>query len=182
MEDSKTQIPETRDITLQLDHYDDIFSDFDVRPYSKRALSVDFIDELRRATPDKEKTGIELTLRVPTSLRVEADEAVIKERLAYHFSKHYQNLLREKRKILAGGITMVAFGIIAMIAAAFVDLEYSIKNFYHSILIVLLEPAAWFLLWEGMDQIIFSARKVDPDLEVYRKMADTNGKVVFKSY
>lgn len=182
MANIQNHTPETRDITLQLDHYDDIFSDFDIRPYSKRALSVDFIDELRRAAPDKDDTGIELTLRVPTDLRVEADEEVIKGRLANHFSKHYQALLKDRRNILKGGIIMVIMGVVAMVAAALIDFEFQTKNFYHSILIVFLEPAAWFLLWEGMEQIIFRPRKVNSDLEVYKKMADTNSKVIFKSY
>ena len=80
---------DTQEISLRLEHYDDIFSDFDMRPYSKRALSVDFVDEIRRASLDKDHSGIELSISVPENTRSESEESTIKERLAGHFEKHY---------------------------------------------------------------------------------------------
>ena len=38
---------EKAEVGLRLEKYDDIFSDFDVRPYSARALSVDFLEEIK---------------------------------------------------------------------------------------------------------------------------------------
>ena len=40
-------------ISLILDNYDDIFSDFDPRPYTVRALSDDFLNECRKAIIEK---------------------------------------------------------------------------------------------------------------------------------
>lgn len=173
---------ETQAITLRLEKYTDIFSDFDIRPYSKRALSVDFLDEIRRVTSDrKEEEGIEIILNMPAPERNEAHETVIKERLASHFEHHYKLLAKEKFQVLRQGIGMVVFGMIAMVLATFIVFEDPTENLWRSFLVVFLEPAAWFLLWEGMDLIIFSAKKINPELNFYRKMAHTRAHMHFKS-
>lgn len=169
-------------ISLRLEQYDDIFSDFDIRPYSSRALSVDFIDEIKRAALDKKDGGIELMLHVPKHERNESRDATIKERLITHFNRHYQLLVQEKRHIMKLGISMVTLGIFCMIAATFIVFKDPSESLVLSFLIVFLEPAAWFLLWEGMDQIIFNSKSINPDLEFYRKMSDSKGLIHFKSY
>ena len=42
-------------VSLVLDTYDDIFSDFDPRPYDQRALSGDFLDAARHGTSSNSK-------------------------------------------------------------------------------------------------------------------------------
>ncbi|HXF44335.1 MAG TPA: hypothetical protein VNK70_02640 [Candidatus Paceibacterota bacterium] len=169
-------------ISLRLEQYDDIFSDFDIRPYSSRALSVDFIDEIKRAAVDKNDGGIELILYVPKNERNESREAAIKERLVAHFRRHHHLLYQEKKKIMKLGLSMVVMGIFSMIAATFIIFKDPAQNIFLSFLVVFLEPAAWFLLWEGMDQVIFNSKNLNPDLEFYRKMSDPKGHIVFKSY
>lgn len=173
---------ESQGIFIRLNLYDDIFSDFDVRPYSKRALSTDFLDEIKRASQDKARGGIDLVLHVPEKDRSESHEAMIKERLAAHFKKHYVLLQEEKRGIVKLGTGMVVLGIIAMIAATYIIFENLEERAIFSLFLVFLEPAAWFLLWEGMDQIIFRTKDVNPELEFYRKMSDSHARVHFKSY
>jgi len=174
--------PETSEISLRLENYDDIFSDFDIRPYSNRALSVDFLDEIKRATRDKSGNEIELVLNVSEKKRSEFHEATIKERLSAHFERHYRLLLKEKNNVMKLGGSMVIMGILCMIAATFIIFEDPSQNLFLSFLVVFLEPAAWFLLWEGMDQVIFNSKKINPELEFYRKMADSNERTCFKSY
>ena len=172
---------ETAEISLKLENYDDIFSDFDIRPYSSRALSVDFLDETKRATQDKSENGIELILHVSEENRNASHEATIKERLAAHFKRHYHLLLKEKRQVMRLGGIMVTLGILCMIAATLIVFEDPSQNLLLSFLVIFLEPAAWFLLWEGMDQIIFNSKTITPELEFYRKMDDPNGHIYFKS-
>lgn len=170
------------EVSLKLDSYEDIFSDFDIRPYSKRALSVDFLDEIKRASRDKTPGGVELVLHVPESARSESEENIIKERLGEHFKKHYKLLLKDKRRVLGLGIGMVVIGIFAMIAATYIVFEDPTHNVLLSFLVVFLEPAAWFLLWEGMDQVIFNSRNIQPELDFYRKMSDSCDRIFFKPY
>jgi hypothetical protein len=173
---------ETREISIRLEHYDDIFSDFDIRPYSQRALSIDFLDEIKRASSDKGESGVELILFSPEKQRDEHQETVIKERLAGHFKRHFDLLLIEKRRVLKLGISMVIMGVIAMIAATFVVYKDPTHSALLSFLVVFLEPAAWFMLWEGMDQIIFHSKNVNPELDFYRKMSNSHDNVHFRTY
>lgn len=175
-------VMETSEISLRLEQFDDIFSDFDIRPYAKRALSVDFLEEIKRAANDKTDEGIELILHVPKKARSRAQEEVIRERLSAHFKRHYLLLVREKRRVMVLGIGMVLMGIISMIAATFIVSEGPSENLFMSFLLVFLEPAAWFLLWEGMDQIIFNSKNIQPELDFYRKMSNAHGKILFSSY
>ena len=179
---STTPAPETSEATLLIGHYNDIFSSFYIRPYSKRALSVDFLDELKRAVRDTSEEKVELVFLVPGKHRDEYHETVIKERLAAHFKIHYNILLNEKYRIRKTGIGMVVMGIACMVAATFMLSENSARGFFHSFLVVLLEPAAWFLLWEGMDQIIFNSKSINPELNFYHKMSTAHERVYFKSY
>ena len=173
---------ETSEVGLRLDSYDDIFSDFDIRPYSGRALSVDFLEEIKRATRDKNGNAIELVLNVPEGKRSEFHETTIKERLTAHFGRHHRLLLEERNRVIGIGGSMVVMGILCMVAATFITFKDPSESLFLSFLIVFLEPAAWFLLWEGMDQIIFNSKNRTPELEFYRKMSDPNRHISFKSY
>jgi len=67
-------------ISLILDSYDDIFSDFDPGDYSERALSDDFLSECKKAAVNKEER-LELRFLVPKTKRD------YKEKIKRAFSK-----------------------------------------------------------------------------------------------
>lgn len=182
MEHKTKQPMDIEEISLRLEQMDDIFSDFDVRPYSKRALSVDFIEEIKRASHDKEDHAIEIALHLPKTERNEYHETVIRERLNAHFNKHYHRLLKEKKRIMRLGGGMATLGVICMLLASLAIFENPEKHFGLSLLVVFLEPAAWFLLWEGMDQIIFNSKDIRPNLDFYRKMTTVKDRIHFVSY
>lgn len=183
METPLLQSTETDEIVLRLERYEDIFSSFDIRPYAKRSLSVDFLDELKRGASDKtDGEKIELVLLMPAKDTNEYHETVIKERLAEHFKKQYRLLLGKKGHTTRVGVGMVAAGIVCMAFATLIVSGDSARGFLLSFLLILLEPAAWFLLWEGMDQVIFAARSNASEVDFYRKMAGAHNKISFKAY
>src|SRR3990172_7961309 len=102
---------ETTEISLRLNNYEELFSGFDLRPDSSRALSADFLDEVRRASRDKHKGEIEFILNIPKKDRSSYREEEIKNRLSAHFKKHYHLLLKEKNRTLRRGIAMIVTGI-----------------------------------------------------------------------
>jgi len=168
--EEKQKLLRMSEISLMLDDYDDIFSDFDPRPYSERSLSVDFLDEAKRASRDKDDIGIELSFLIPKYKRNTAEEALIKKRLHEHFRKNHHRLEKEKKEVVNKGILFTVMGIIVMFVASLILFKESGKNLLISFLIILLEPAGWFLFWEGLGQVIFEAKKKKPELEFYEKM------------
>ena len=44
------------------------------------------------------------------------------------------------------------------------------QNIFFQLLMVLIEPAAWFTIWEGANKIIDSWKVLAPDLDFYKKM------------
>jgi len=156
-------------ISLSLDSYEDIFSDFDPRPFSEKALSVDFLEEAERASRDKVSGAIELNLLVPKNKRSSSKEKVIRRRLRDHFKKHLEMLKKEKMEIIRRGIIFFVFGIIFMFLGAYIHFSWE-DSIFTSFLIVILEPAGWFSFWEGLRQIIFDSKQINPKLEFYKKM------------
>ena len=157
-------------IRLALDDYEDIFSDFDPQPYSERMLSEDFLHELKRASLDREESGLLLTLLLPKEKRNAGNERVILERLRGHFKRHCRRLEEKRRGETKRGAWMVAIGILCMFLATYI-LFQSPQTLWKSFVIVLLEPAGWFTFWEGLNHAIFESKENTPDLGFYRKMS-----------
>jgi len=165
------------EIPLILDSYNDIFSDFDPRPYSEKALSIDFLQECKRAVLDK-KDKFEIRLILPKEKRNLAHEAKIKKRLKSHFLKHYHEKRKEIQKIRGIGLLWFLIGVVIMFLATFL---YSMeKEFIFRFLFIMAEPAGWFLFWEGLDKVFMETRREGPEHEFYKKMM--RAKIVFTNY
>ena len=178
--DSKNQLLKKSEISLWVDNYDDIFSSFDPRPYSQKALSDDFLTEAKRASRDKVSGKIELSLLVPSHQRNLNEERIIKRRLKDHFKHHYDLLLKEYKKLNFQGIAFVLVGIIFMFIATYVYFHFGEKDLIISFVIILLEPAGWFTFWEGLNLIIFKPKNTQSDLDFYKKMS--KGEISFLEY
>jgi hypothetical protein len=161
-------------ISLKLKKYDDIFSSFDPRPHSERALSIDFLDEARRASIDKPTGELELRLLVPDNRRNPKEERVILNRLKKHFERHYEMLREKHSRFIRGGMIFTLCGFIIMFLTAYIMFYYTGKNLLIDFMLIICEPAGWFFFWEGLDQIVFESKKVVPDLEFYEKMAEAD--------
>ena len=158
------------EISLILDSYEEIFSDFDPRPNAQRSLSIDFLDEAKRATRESKSGSFELKFLIPVKQRNPVEEEVIRGRLKEHFRKNSIVLEGEKKKILKQGYGFLGAGIFFMVAAAYVLFYQLVNNFLMELLVVMLEPGGWFLFWEGLDLIIFESKRDRHDQEFYRKM------------
>jgi len=167
-------------ISLWLDDYNDLFSDFDNRPYAQRALSKDFLDEAERASKDKDNAETELNLFVPAAKRAMKEEAIIKRRLNEHFKKHHDILDKKYKGLIKQGAYFTVFGIMIMLIATTILFKYSDTNLFARFIVVFFEPAGWFLFWEGLNLVIFESKKTRPDLEFHRKM--TCCRIRFSSY
>src|SRR3989339_815443 len=97
-------------ISLILDNYEDIFSDFDPRPYSERSLSDDFLAESRKFAREKISGELELRMLIPKRLRDAAQEEIIRRRLLGHFAKHHRQVQADIRSQRRKGTVMAAVG------------------------------------------------------------------------
>ncbi|HPM85615.1 MAG: hypothetical protein PHY04_01560 [Candidatus ainarchaeum sp.] len=166
----KQKLLQLSEISLVLDEYDDIFSDFDPRTFDKRALSDDFLVELKRASRGNKKGLFELNLLIPLEQRKEETENKIKKRLREHFKRHHEEIRKEVDKIKLTGILMVLFGLLLSILSVIFVVPFEEQNIFLQVLMVLIEPAAWFTIWEGANKIIETWKILAPDLEFYKKM------------
>lgn len=178
MEDSKAETAPLKEgnISLILDSYEDIFSDFDPRPYGERALSDDFLAECKRASREKATgEGVELRLLMPKKLRKPTEETKIKKRLKDHFQKHHRAKEKELNANKRQGILWVLAGATLITTSA---LFHGKEQYLFRLLVVILDPSGWFSTWIGLEKVFSKILEKHPDLEFYQKMA----KVEIKFY
>jgi hypothetical protein len=164
---------------MWIDRYDDIFSDFDPRPYGERTLSDDFLNESRKMFKEKKFGKFELRILVPQNVRNLNEEAIIVKRLKRYFKTTER---QEKKKIsqtIKFGIYITVIGFILMLIATFI-MHLKKVNFFLDFLVILFEPAGWFAVWYGLDQIFYTASKNRKNYYFFRKIA--NADVVFEPY
>lgn len=166
-----TELPHKNKISLWLSHYNDIFSDFDSRSYTHRALSQDLLDEIERATREA-PSGVELRFLIPAAQRNMLHETMIKKRLREHFKRHSLQLETDYKKVRKKGIIMAIIGLLLLAAATFLY-QHNGNKWWTSFLIVLFEPAGWFTVWIGLEQVFFIYEDGERKLNrlFYQKMA-----------
>jgi hypothetical protein len=170
LNEDKRRLLQMSEIGIWLDGYDDIFSDFDPRPYSERALSDDFLSEAKKAAREKTFGTIGMKFLIPTGQRNVKLEEVIKKRLHEHFRKHHHILEGEIRRLRRDGLIQVAIGMAMMMLATRLRYDEG-ESFLLQLLFVMLEPGGWFITWFGFDQLFGATSLKKPDLDFYSKMS-----------
>lgn len=166
-------------ISLILDSYDDLFSDFDPRPYSERALSDDFLFECKKAAREKRNApqALELRFLIPTKKRVKAEENRIKKRLKDYFLNQAKEKQKEVVQSRRDGIKWLLIGIaFSLISTLLINQE----GLIYSIPLIITEPGGWFSLWTGLDKVFLETKAKKPELEFHNRMAKMS--VKFYSY
>lgn len=163
-------------ISIVLDSYDDLFSDFDPRPYFVRALSDDFLLECKKAAAVKGR-HIELRLLIPNEKRTLSDESKIKRRLKEYFQKHFKEKHKELNRERLGGFFWFLAGAAVMI---FTPLLLTSSEYWVKVLTVMAEPASWFFFWEGLGKIFMISKSEVEDYKFYKKMS--NIEIYFTNY
>ena len=179
LEEKEAELLAKGEVSLIIESYDQIFSNFDPRPYSHRSMSTDFIDEARRATRDVDSGEFELRFLLPVSKRNVEKENMIKKRLKDHFRKHADLLSRESWTQIRRGIFLSIIGFLMMMTATYI-LHSGNNGLTFNILYIFFEPGGWFTLWTGLDSLFSFAKEKNHDLEFYRKMTRVN--IAFSHY
>ncbi len=174
------KVIQSAEMALWLDSYDDIFSDFDPRPYMERSLSDDFLLEMKKVAKDRGRDSFELRFLLAPETRNEDSEQIIRERLHHFFNQQYQHYLKERKAAIWRGVLFVSLGVVLMFCASLLVTFFDEHNLLFSFLVILLEPAGWFLFWEGWARAMYRAEKINPEIKFYHKMA--HSKINFISY
>ena len=169
---------ESSEVRFAIGKYEDIFSNFDPRPLPQRGFSDDFLSEAKRACLVKEEE-MDFIFMMPKEERNLKEEARIEDRLKKYFKKHLHILEKQKKKGIKSGLSFTATGIALMFVATYLFFRFKNASFASSFFTILLEPAGWFMFWEGLNLIIFKSKEIDPNLDFHRKMA--NAKIKFVS-
>ncbi|MDE1870293.1 MAG: hypothetical protein KGH71_04900 [Candidatus Micrarchaeota archaeon] len=167
------------EISIILDAYEDIFSDFDPRPFSERALSEDFLVEARKRTRDK-KIGIELHFLIPGRIRDATSEALITNRLRDHFKRQHRKINEEFSRKNRFAIALMAFGLIVGLAAALLISFANLGMVGDNTVGIVFTIVSWYSIWTGLDRLLFKSHDETADREFFRKMA--SAKIIFTPY
>ncbi len=176
---SRESNSENVEIKIWLDSYNEMFSDFDPRPYAKRTVSDDFIIQVRKVVKDRYRENMTLQLLLPEGARNEQDEQVISKRIHTYCNLIKEQLLEEKGKVMRTGFILTVSGILLMLIASYVSFLKS-ESFYTHVLLILFEPAGWFMLWVGLDKIVYYSGSKRKELDFYTHMARTE--IIFGTY
>ena len=178
-EDEKQKLLKISEIAVHLDAYDDIFSDFDPRPYSVRALSDDFLAEMQKACKVKPSGNLEIKFIIPKKMENGEHESLIKRRLKEFFKKHHELKHKEIKKAQRKAVKFIVAGAIISMVGTYIALLDSatqsskIWNFLIKLLLVLLEPAGWFFIWDGLSRFVSIREDSKDELDFYEKMLNS---------
>lgn len=165
-------------VQIWLDTYDDMFSDFDPRPYSKRMWSDDFITQIKKVIRDRVKKVIILRILLPVKEKNEKVEIILVERLSEFFKQRKQEVIKVRKESFYRSFYYITAGIASMLITEYLSFIYQNKFSWHFFLGIF-EPLGWFLIWTGLD-IIIVTRKELHDITFFSKIAGS--KIEFAMY
>jgi hypothetical protein len=166
------------EISVILDTYDDIFSDFDPRPYHQRSLSDDFLSELRKSARQK-GSKVELKIMMPEALRKSEQESIIRKRIKSHYRSAVEQVDKELLNMRKKGGLFILVGVFILSISVFITSVIPV-GFAQTFLLFLLEPAGWFTVWNGFDYLFLQPSSRNDEREFFTKMS--NSDIDFVSY
>lgn len=169
-------IKDIQEISIAIDSWDDIFSDFDPNPLEQRILSEDFLLELKKRYHETPRGSYLLTIYAPLSLKDESAERIVIKRLKQYFKFGHLSLKKEINAAARKGAIFVVVGVIFLGALTLVTYHKLLDMLTTELLGIVLMPLGWFGVWEGFSRIIEPSPLLKQDLELFGKLS----KAVFK--
>ena len=156
--------------SIWLDGYDDIFSDFDPRPYTQRTISDDFILTVRKAIQTKKNGALELTLLLAKASRDEKTETLVRKRIIGHFQSQLSRLELDIKRMHREGLVLTLSSILVLFVAVTLPM-LGMNEYLKNLLQVILTPGGWFMIFNGLDYIVYKPRQKRADAEYCRKLS-----------
>ena len=148
------RIKDIKEISIAIDTWDDIFSDFDPRPLEMRALSEDFIAELRKRYREARRGQFLINIFLPESMKDEKTEKSVIHRLKTHFKSRSLQRQKELNGIRLRGSIFVMGGIFSLGFLTYITYAKTFTELAIEIIGIVLMPLGWFGIWEGFSKIV----------------------------
>lgn len=177
--DETKQFLSDPEISIWIDKYDDVFSDYDSRTFAERALSDDFLRELHKMISEKKTSEVQLKFHLLNDQSNSEWEEVIKNNLRSHFKNVADVLKDEKKQILNKGYRLLGIGFALILFIFYLTINAESGVYLHGI-ILMLEPVGWFTTWTGLDLVFQTSRKDQSTLDFNTKMA--SAQITFSSF
>jgi hypothetical protein len=160
------------EIVITLESYNDIFDDFDPRPFNERSLSADFVNILHERIKKVDfSTHMTIILTVPKKQRSENEEKIIEGRLKEHFKNSVESWENKGKEIIETSIKDILVGLAIYVGGGMID------SYIHVLRQYLLIPA-WFVTWRAVELLIIDYPKTGAKKQFYRYIG--NAMIVFK--
>ena len=160
-----------KEIGIVIDTWDDIFSDFDPRPLAERTVSEDFLDELRKRYKETRSGEFLITIYAPPSLKDEASEKMVSQRLKKHFRHKFLQKKKVIIKIRMRGLVFVLIGVCSLSFLTLATYFRFLSDLAIQICGILLMPLGWFGFWEGLSKLIDTSPVVLHDEKLFEKLS-----------
>ncbi len=174
MADPSESTESMREIAITLDVYDDIFSDFDPRPYSQRELSEDFLKEIGRRYMENKKGRFEVRFTIPSSQCDPKAEVLIKKRLREHFSFMVKRETENINKTKHRGYLYILIGALVLLADTYFFFMFHEESLFYQLLSILLIPAGWYGMFTGIGKVVDEPFESVEKKALYEKFEKAN--------
>jgi hypothetical protein len=175
MTDSSTIIEEhikdIQEISIAIDSWDDVFSDFDPSPLEQRILSEDFLLELKKRYRETQRGNFIITIYAPMTLKDDASERIVIKRLKQYFRFRHLSVQKEINAAIRKGFIFVVFGISFLSTLTLIAYFKLLNTLALELLSIILMPLGWFGIWEGFSRIIDPSPLAKQDLELFTKLS-----------
>jgi len=172
--ETQQRIKDIKEISIAIDTWDDIFSDFDPRPLRTRALSEDFIAELKKRYRETRKGDFLVTICAPISLKDAESEKAVIQRLKKHFKHRSIQRQKEISRIRRRGFIFVLIGICSLGFLTISTYFQLFRELTIEILSIIFMPLGWFGIWEGFSKIIDTSPMFIQEEILFNKLSKAN--------
>ncbi|MFN5183261.1 MAG: hypothetical protein ACK5D5_09600 [Bacteroidota bacterium] len=167
---------QSNSISIWLDDYDDLFSDFDPRNYGYRNISDDFLFELKKMSVDLSHSADSIILMLPANKRNLALEKKIILRLRSYLRDNYLERKLELNFAKKKSLLFLFIGFILIFISGYIS-KYQTSILYVRIIFVLTEPSGWYFAWTGFENYFLETQAKLKTVVTFKKLA--NAKVIF---
>jgi len=164
-------IKDIQEISIAIDSWDDVFSDFDPSPLEKRVLSEDFLLELKKRYRETQTGNFIITIYAPAALKDDASERIVIKRLKQYFKVRHLSTQKEINQAIKKGSIFVIGGILFLSTLTLIAYFKMLSTLAFELLSIILMPLGWFGIWEGFSRIIEPSPLLKQDLELFTKLS-----------